>query len=79
LIDRREGGWHPQLDDSLTPVAGYFVGKPDLYHALQACLIPLYPTDGSLNARDSAGKPRPVMSSRTQAALFVVHRATSRR
>jgi mannose/cellobiose epimerase-like protein (N-acyl-D-glucosamine 2-epimerase family) len=48
LIDRRQGGWYPQLDDSLAPVAGYFVGKPDLYHALQACLIPLYPTDGSL-------------------------------
>ena len=43
-----DGGWLPQLDDSLTPIAGYFVGKPDLYHALQACLIPLYPTDGSL-------------------------------
>jgi mannose/cellobiose epimerase-like protein (N-acyl-D-glucosamine 2-epimerase family) len=48
LIDRRDGGWLPQLDDSLTPIGGYFVGKPDLYHALQACLIPLYPTDGSL-------------------------------
>ena len=48
LIDRRDGGWLPQLDDSLTPIDGYFVGKPDLYHALQACLIPLYPTDGSL-------------------------------
>jgi sulfoquinovose isomerase len=48
VIDRRNGGWLPQLDDSLKPVAGYFVGKPDLYHALQACLIPLYPTDGSL-------------------------------
>ena len=48
MIDRREGGWRPQLDDSLNPIAGYFVGKPDLYHALQACLIPLYPADGSL-------------------------------
>ncbi len=48
FIDRRDGGWLPQLDDSLTPIAGYFTGKPDLYHALQACLIPLYPTDGSL-------------------------------
>ena len=37
-----------QLDDSLRPIDGYFVGKPDLYHALQACLIPLYPTTGSL-------------------------------
>jgi mannose/cellobiose epimerase-like protein (N-acyl-D-glucosamine 2-epimerase family) len=48
FIDRRDGGWLPQLDDSLEPIDGYFVGKPDLYHALQACLIPLYPTDGSL-------------------------------
>ena len=48
LIDRREGGWRPQLDDALCPTPGYFVGKPDMYHALQACLIPLYPTDGSL-------------------------------
>ena len=48
IIDRREGGWRPQLDERLTPVSGYFVGKPDLYHALQACLIPLYPAEGSL-------------------------------
>jgi sulfoquinovose isomerase len=48
FIDRRQGGWRPQLDDSLTPIAGYFVGKPDIYHALQACLIPLYPTNASL-------------------------------
>lgn len=48
FIDRRNGGWLPQLDDALKAIDGYFVGKPDLYHALQACLIPLYPTDGSL-------------------------------
>ncbi len=48
FIDRRQGGWRCQLDDSLRPIDGYFVGKPDLYHALQACLIPLYPTNGSL-------------------------------
>ena len=48
LIDRRNGGWRPQLDESLRPIAGYFVGKPDLYHALQACLMPLYPADASL-------------------------------
>jgi sulfoquinovose isomerase len=59
LIDRREGGWHPQLDDSLTPVTGYFVGKPDLYHALQACLIPLYPTDGSLTRGILPGSRNP--------------------
>ena len=48
LIDRQHGGWRAQLDDSLRPVTGYFVGKPDIYHALQACLIPLYSTKGSL-------------------------------
>ncbi|MGO8800534.1 MAG: AGE family epimerase/isomerase [Roseiarcus sp.] len=48
FIDRRDGGWRAQLDDSLAPVERYFVGKPDIYHALQACLIPLYPADGSL-------------------------------
>ena len=56
LIDRRHGGWHCQLDDSLAPIDGYFVGKPDLYHALQACLIPLYPTSGSLT-RGILGAP----------------------
>ncbi len=48
LIDRRHGGWFAQLDDSLKPVERYFVGKPDIYHALQACLIPLYPAKSSL-------------------------------
>lgn len=48
FIDRRHGGWRMQLDDALRPITGYFVGKPDIYHAVQACLIPLYPTDGSL-------------------------------
>ncbi|MBV8473027.1 MAG: AGE family epimerase/isomerase [Hyphomicrobiales bacterium] len=48
FIDRRNGGWRLQLDEALRPIAGYFPGKPDIYHAVQACLIPLYPTDGSL-------------------------------
>ena len=48
LIDARKGGWRCQLDEALMPISGYFVGRPDIYHALQACLIPLYPTNGSL-------------------------------
>ncbi len=48
LIDPRNGGWHCQIDDTLAPIPGYFVGRPDIYHALQACLIPLYGTGGSL-------------------------------
>jgi mannose/cellobiose epimerase-like protein (N-acyl-D-glucosamine 2-epimerase family) len=48
LIDARHGGWFCQLDEELRPIPGYFAGKPDIYHALQACLIPLYGVEGSL-------------------------------
>ena len=47
LIDREHGGWRTEaVDPSGKP--GLFEGKPDLYHALQACLIPLLPTTGSI-------------------------------
>ena len=48
LIDRAHGGWHAQLDADNRPNASLFRGKPDLYHAVQACLIPLLPTSGSI-------------------------------
>lgn len=48
LIDHDNGGWFPELDSDLKPVNRVFRGKPDLYHALQACLIPLLPPDGSI-------------------------------
>ncbi len=48
LIDRENGSWRPQLDDNLVPNTGPFFGRPDIYHALQACLIPLLPSDGSI-------------------------------
>jgi mannose/cellobiose epimerase-like protein (N-acyl-D-glucosamine 2-epimerase family) len=48
LIDHEQGGWHPELSEDLQPANTLFMGKPDLYHALQACLIPLYPATGSL-------------------------------
>jgi sulfoquinovose isomerase len=48
LVDRAGGGWIPELGEDLRPVNRVFVGRPDLYHALQACLIPLLPTDGSI-------------------------------
>ncbi|SFA71200.1 Mannose or cellobiose epimerase, N-acyl-D-glucosamine 2-epimerase family [Poseidonocella pacifica] len=40
-IDHVHGGWFHQIDENGEPVAGIFPGKPDIYHALQACLIPL--------------------------------------
>jgi sulfoquinovose isomerase len=48
LADPVHGGWHPELDDSLTPRPRFFTGKPDIYHLLQSFLIPLYPAEGSL-------------------------------
>jgi mannose/cellobiose epimerase-like protein (N-acyl-D-glucosamine 2-epimerase family) len=48
FIDPANGGWFPELGDGLRPIDRFFTGKPDLYHALQACLIPLYPAKGSL-------------------------------
>ncbi|AWM86357.1 AGE family epimerase/isomerase [Microvirga sp. 17 mud 1-3] len=48
LIDQQHRGWHPELSETLRPASTLFTGKPDLYHALQACLIPLYPATGSL-------------------------------
>jgi mannose/cellobiose epimerase-like protein (N-acyl-D-glucosamine 2-epimerase family) len=48
FIDGDHGGWRPQLDEHLKPNTNPFYGKPDIYHALQACLIPLLPTTGSI-------------------------------
>ncbi|HZP19290.1 MAG TPA: AGE family epimerase/isomerase [Bauldia sp.] len=45
LIDREHGAWRTELADAPKRL---FEGKPDIYHALQACLIPLVPTSGSL-------------------------------
>ena len=47
VIDGRRS-WRPELDRTLRPVSRVFEGRPDIYHAVQACLIPLFPTDGSL-------------------------------
>jgi mannose/cellobiose epimerase-like protein (N-acyl-D-glucosamine 2-epimerase family) len=41
LIDHDRGGWFPELDDANQPAKGQFAGKPDIYHALQADLLPL--------------------------------------
>ena len=48
LIDRDHGGWKTEAIDPTEKSAGLFEGKPDLYHALQACLIPLLPTSGTI-------------------------------
>lgn len=60
FIDHREGGWHHELGADLQPIRKFFMGKVDIYHALQACLIPLYPATASLTrviATQAAGGP----------------------
>ncbi|MBB4956036.1 mannose/cellobiose epimerase-like protein (N-acyl-D-glucosamine 2-epimerase family) [Agrobacterium vitis] len=47
-IDQTFGGWHEELTEDLQPSNSLFPGKGDIYHALQACLIPLFPAEGSL-------------------------------
>jgi len=41
FIDHKHGGWFPAIDASGAPTNSIFAGKPDIYHALQACLFPL--------------------------------------
>jgi mannose/cellobiose epimerase-like protein (N-acyl-D-glucosamine 2-epimerase family) len=48
FIDHKNGGWHEELTESLLPAHTLFPGKSDIYHALQACLIPLFPAAASL-------------------------------
>lgn len=48
FIDPRNGSWFPELDGEMRPVSRVFTGRPDIYHAVQACLIPLLPPDASV-------------------------------
>ena len=43
LVDHRSGSWHHELDPTNTPAAEVWPGKPDVYHAYQAALLPLLP------------------------------------
>jgi sulfoquinovose isomerase len=40
FIDREDGSWRHELDASNRPATTVWDGKPDVYHALQATLIP---------------------------------------
>ncbi len=43
LIDHVRGSWRHQLDPANHPASSVWEGKPDLYHAVQATLIPRLP------------------------------------
>jgi len=48
LVDRVNGSWHHELDPDNRPSARIWPGKPDLYHAYQATLLPGLPLALSL-------------------------------
>jgi sulfoquinovose isomerase len=48
LIDRDDGSWHHQLGVDNLPNHSIWPGKPDLYHAYQATLLPMLPLHPSL-------------------------------
>lgn len=54
VIEPNTGRWIPQLDEQGQTKTTLFSGRPDIYHALQACLIPLYRPEGSLLQQISA-------------------------
>jgi mannose/cellobiose epimerase-like protein (N-acyl-D-glucosamine 2-epimerase family) len=41
FIDHDLGGWFPEIDKAGKVTATIFKGKPDIYHSIQACLIPM--------------------------------------
>jgi mannose/cellobiose epimerase-like protein (N-acyl-D-glucosamine 2-epimerase family) len=48
LIDAARGSWHSELDGRLQPTRQTWVGKPDVYHSLQASVLPRFPVRPSV-------------------------------
>lgn len=55
VLDRENGSWFHQLDINNHVIGTVWEGKPDLYHALQATLIPYCRTDLSVAAAVAEG------------------------
>ncbi len=49
--DRERGAWHSELAPDGTPASTVWSGKPDAYHAYQACLFPDLPVGLGLRRR----------------------------
>lgn len=48
VLDHVNGSWFHQLDQNNNLIGTVWPGKPDIYHALQATLIPYYAPDTSI-------------------------------
>lgn len=59
--DVERGSWRHELDEANRPQSSVWPGKPDLYHAVQATLVPRLPPSPSLASAlvlsDGAGPP----------------------
>jgi mannose/cellobiose epimerase-like protein (N-acyl-D-glucosamine 2-epimerase family) len=56
LFDRTYGSWHHQLDANNQVTDTVWPGKPDLYHAVQATIIPRLPLAPSMATALAAGQ-----------------------
>jgi sulfoquinovose isomerase len=56
LIDREHGSWHHQLNPQNEVIGTVWPGKPDLYHAVQATLVPRLALAPSLATTLAAGR-----------------------
>ena len=55
FVDLRHGSWVHQLDARNHPAQSVWSGKPDVYHAVQACLLPRLPLYPSIAASIAGG------------------------
>ncbi|MET0425512.1 MAG: AGE family epimerase/isomerase [Actinoplanes sp.] len=58
FVDREHGSWWHELDPGNRPASSTWTGKPDLYHAVQATLIPRAPLAPGLAAACANGLVR---------------------
>lgn len=61
VIDKVAGSWFHELDPNQKVVEETWSGKPDIYHAFNACLLPLYPlaatfVETAISAGHSSGE-----------------------
>ncbi|MGO1317693.1 MAG: AGE family epimerase/isomerase [Cellulomonadaceae bacterium] len=58
VLDHSHGSWYHELDTANQPSGTVWPGKPDLYHAVQATLIPRLPLTPSIASAVAEGELR---------------------
>ena len=74
FVDETRGSWLHELDPANRAASTIWHGRPDLYHAYQACTLPRFPLASSLAAAVSGRAPRrPDQLAHAQPAEVIVH------